>query len=424
MKIDDPKLTAFVLGELSPEESREVQQAIRNDKKIAAEVKAIEDVIQLVSLGYGDNQLRLSAKQRGKIFAAGSSPTIEDISSAKTISLFPWLASGVGIAATITLLLAIMKTTPTANSPSTGFNYNTFTYKDMSAQMAAGTSDWAPDSTISAQPHKDEINQALAQEPQNFLVELKKKIKETNVSTPTGSYQETDWIQTKNINSTHIPLSAGRTSWEWISQALHSGQEIPPSSIRPEELINSFREPFVADFNIKSVTASLELVKCPWNPNTLTAVIQFSNTSHQAVPRVSAGISFSDSVREFRVIGYAKQSKLTSPSTISMESGYTHTIIYEIVLKDDSPSYRKLVNLHLKVGEREEQHSYNYSPRDFTAASLSSQLPLALAHWAQWKAKSSKINTRFSEVQSQLTTVLKSTDNKNTQDALIKLSKN
>jgi hypothetical protein len=53
MKLDNPKLTAFVLGELSPAEQAEFEQEMQSDREIAAEIEETREIARILREGLG-----------------------------------------------------------------------------------------------------------------------------------------------------------------------------------------------------------------------------------------------------------------------------------------------------------------------------------------------------------------------------------
>ena len=69
MKLDDPKLTAFALGELSPAEQAEFENEIRTDREIAAELEETREIARIVREGLrGEPAEQLALHQRDAIF--------------------------------------------------------------------------------------------------------------------------------------------------------------------------------------------------------------------------------------------------------------------------------------------------------------------------------------------------------------------
>ena len=69
MKLDNPKLTAYVLGELSPVDRAAFENEIRSDREIAAEVDETKEVARIVREGLrGEPAGHLADHQRDAIF--------------------------------------------------------------------------------------------------------------------------------------------------------------------------------------------------------------------------------------------------------------------------------------------------------------------------------------------------------------------
>ncbi len=78
--INDPRLTAYVLGELNETESAEIQQAIEQSAELQAEIKQIRAVCQLLDNEFAtvDNEHQLTSEQREQIAGAIANTEMDD----------------------------------------------------------------------------------------------------------------------------------------------------------------------------------------------------------------------------------------------------------------------------------------------------------------------------------------------------------
>ncbi len=78
MKTDDPKLTAYALGELPPVESAEIEALLHDDTPLAAEIEATRNfAARLRRELHAEEGSPLSAEQRGAVLAAAAVVNVE-----------------------------------------------------------------------------------------------------------------------------------------------------------------------------------------------------------------------------------------------------------------------------------------------------------------------------------------------------------
>jgi len=102
MKIDinDPRITAFALGELQGRDAIEMARAVSIDARIRAAVDEVRETSFLLmeSLGAGD-ALVLTADQRKTVRSAGAGPVISEMASARVSFWRKPMVVGLGVAA-------------------------------------------------------------------------------------------------------------------------------------------------------------------------------------------------------------------------------------------------------------------------------------------------------------------------------------
>ena len=82
LKENDPKLTAFALGELSRDEAAEVAHQLRLNPALQKEVDQIDSLsLSLTSVLAPSHEVKLSAQQKATIFQSGKTPSEESITS-------------------------------------------------------------------------------------------------------------------------------------------------------------------------------------------------------------------------------------------------------------------------------------------------------------------------------------------------------
>ena len=385
MKANDPKLTAFVLGELDAEESRTIKLAMQQDQSIAQEVSAIQEMVNLLNEGYQNQEVKLSAEHRAKVFAAGSEAKIEDIQSLKRRHWLPWAGAATAVAAAIALIFNFTQQNGDTGEEFSGTSFAQFHTQQLSAPMGIESSSWSGDTSSTQATLSSPIRQALSKSPSSFHKELTQRA--STITPPnSGEYKNASWVDTNDQASTTLPMLSGNLSWQWIQNAIETNQNIHPSIIRTEEIINAVPTRFSQDFSAGGVSAHLELLPCPWNANAVLAVAQFKNDTNQTISQVSTGMTFAPSVKRFRILGYRDSAplKLSAPTNINLEPGFSHSIICEIDFAQKPSTTESLVTLHLATKTKNQSVPYNYNEQ---AAENTTSTSAALAYWAQWAGK-------------------------------------
>jgi len=384
MKKNDPRLTAFVLGELNVEDAIAVKDAMLLDPAIAAEIAAIQEMVNTVAESYGTSEKKLNATQRSKIFSAGNHSKIEDIESGRGLSSsFTWISAGVGIAAAVTLLITFSGKNDLGKGE---VSFRDFSSEELKQRLGASSVAFSP-STDSQQALASENNVAAAiqKSPMKFRASASEKAAQ---SPPTGiseNLQNTqNWQIVSEQNSTFLPLTCSTLSWDWIKELSNSNNALSPSMIRSEELINAAKLPFVENFSLKGVGAGLEFAPCPWEEDNLLVIVHFNNKGTKTINNVSTGITFSSNVEQFRLLGYgAESSILKAPISASIDADYRHSVVYEITLTQNPLSIDSLATLHLKAEEEHRSLKFNFNKRESENLSPASQFAVAVNYWTE-----------------------------------------
>ena len=140
---DDPRLTAFALGELDGADRDEIEQLIAASPEAAAAVRDIEDTVGILNGSLAEEPApELSEEQRTAIFSgvvvdanskADSRPSkpiakiaaasalagsveADDLMQAPSVRSFPWAIAGSLVASTV-VMIGVVSWMPGTNSP-------------------------------------------------------------------------------------------------------------------------------------------------------------------------------------------------------------------------------------------------------------------------------------------------------------------
>lgn len=384
MQLNDPRLTAFILGELNAEDAKAVKDASLTNKAIANELATIEETINLVSEGYQTSDIKLTASQRSMIYAAGSDPKIEDISSSKSRSMkVTWISASIGAAAAVALLMVFGRTN---GSSGDSIDFSSFPASQLAERVGVAQWPWDHGSENMAVLEISPLEKALSSSPAKFRTALREEVKsDLNIVPTSDSSFASKWLHPIHQSSTTLPLTSSSLSWQWIHQTEQSGAALITKFIRAEELMNAVKLPIFEHFALDGVTASLDYSPCPWNKNALLAVIHIQNTEKMAIAEVSAGISLNLQASQFRLIGYdsAETSSLDSTAQATLDAQYHQTVVYELDFNELPAEDSPLVTLHLRVKNEQRSMKFNFDPIQTHSLSPASVFAIASSHWAK-----------------------------------------
>lgn len=217
MKIeqDDPRLTAYVLGELSPKEAKQFDHAIAGDPALKLAVQEIERTQADLLKFLGSETDTLLPKHRSAIMraareASGADNVVSINTQRKAFNVWTWPLAA---AAVVTATMFIVTMIPGPNGNSDG-------------GVANGT---------------DGIGEDFV------AVENSAQSK-------------------KNIG---LPIVAGNKSLTKITKSIRDGGNLPSrQDVRIEEMLNAF--PLDAKGSValwKGNSLGAEVIKCPWSPS-------------------------------------------------------------------------------------------------------------------------------------------------------------
>ncbi len=260
---EDPRLTAFVLGELSPEETLAVEQAVAGDPALQAEVAGIRSARQFLTerLVSSADKLLPAQRQNIRLAARAASRPAGVISFA---SLQAWL---IPMAAAAVLALA------------------TFILMQMPADPK--TSADAKPVPVSNPPSTAPAVEPLL-DPVKPLSGLPAIAQRTAVS-PT------------DFPTLDLPVRTEKSNWEVVANSIRNdGKLPPPESVRLEEILNHFplrlsgtaaiarsaANPWHPDnresgLSTHVATLSSELIACPWKPSATLLLISLRASTLQ-----------------------------------------------------------------------------------------------------------------------------------------------
>lgn len=256
MKIeqDDPRLTAYVLGELSPKEAKQFDHAIAGDPALKLAVREIErtqsDLLKM--LGSETDTLLLkhrSAIMRAAREASGSDKIVSINPQRKSFSIWTWPLSAAAVVAAT--MVAINLIAP-PNSGNSGGNVGNGTDNGLG---------------------------------------------EDYVAVDNGGQSQ---------NKIGLPLVTGNKSLTQITRSIRDAGNLPSrQDVRIEEMLNAF--PLDAKGSValfQGNTLGVEVVKCPWSPSGSLVFVKIRGAKDKSSKLTVEFQSNESSIISSRLLGF------------------------------------------------------------------------------------------------------------------------
>ena len=408
---NDPRLTAYALGELSRDEAEEITDALSLGQNIAIkkEVESIDSLAVMLTQalstpiaaeGFNEPQIKLRASQRDAIFRSAKAPTVDDVSSANQSRWLRPMIVTLGAAALVTLSLMILNNVDTdevgvASLPDASFS--NLSEDKLHAPILPSNKAWSASSANGGSFSSDpsENIDSVSFHGTNFG--------ETESSIP--KLIDNKWVNRAESHVTRIPLVCGVASWNWVSKSILENKVLPSkNAVRVEEIINVFDYEMPSDLQLKHASTSVDVVRCPWNENNLVAVIFVENTYQENI-QIETAVSFSDNVNQYRLVGYTKSQNtdenVIAPAQVTLASKDTHLLMYEIVAEEGMQNAADVLSLNIRTAAALDGNIENdaqtldlqFSDREWSKTNQGMQFALILATWSQLLSESEYVNS-------------------------------
>ena len=375
---DDPRFTAYALGELPPKQAKVITEREKVDQGVADEMAKTQALGRLLCEAYEREGLSLHPVQRAVIRRVGQSQEALAMRSARQRG--DW-QRGVGIAlaaaASITLVLFILAKTPVENltqaavepeqlqmevvlSPAALTNWGE-TGADLVAENGQSET---PDTAEKQQAEKAraEFTQRVLNDPQRFFASAEHTARR-QILPEAESFvplHENGYLSTSDRPKTTVPVMAGRTSFAWVERFLRERGQLPPKdAVRLEELVNYPDYHENAEAQVGGVALTSELVPCPWNEDSLLlGLLLQREPGSEENEKVSVQLEIDEErVAEYRLLGFAQpDGEVVAGADAShpLAAGNSTYVFYEIrpgdVPFDDVPLGRVALKVTGLVG--------------------------------------------------------------------------
>jgi negative regulator of sigma E activity len=322
---EDPRLTAYLLGELPADEASAVERAVAADPAMGLALRELENTQRLLTNTLSPGSARLLPLQREHILRAArhadESGKITTLASRRRPlqSLLIPLAA----AAMIALAIVVLVQLPAGN------NHSAATPRPADADLSgklplevallpapgpadasgSGASEARPTASSDLAKSAAARSTALQENGDLFLRKVAERLSESPAPAATDfpKLRPRGSVAAAGNPSLALPVHTGRASLGWISRSIRQDKKRPPANaVRLEEILNDFAlRPAGAAAISQGVTLSTEAVSCPWKPSATLLLVSFRGAGDTAREVAATFLANTANVRQYRLLGFA-----------------------------------------------------------------------------------------------------------------------
>ncbi|MEY2530576.1 MAG: Ca-activated chloride channel [Verrucomicrobiota bacterium] len=313
MNIDDSKLTAYALGELSDEEEANIEAKLQHSPEGERIVAETQELGQMLKSEY-ETALGKEAPAPTNLIDIRDDPWFWSI--ARPLAFAAVLA----LAAVIAILVIPWK-----------------------REMAPVAPQIVPQST-DVQTEVDFQNPESEFVTGSGDVAADRRAENARSESAGNDVAENPFLAVRDYPHSTFPIAVGRTSYPNIERSIKEGSLPPKNAVRIGEMINYFSYDYPQPSGSEPFSVNGDVAGCPWNSShrLVRIGVQGRNTStggRSAIAKdVSVEVDFNPArVVSYRLIGYEKgpvgkeDSKVAKSDSGEIPPGHTATALYEIV---------------------------------------------------------------------------------------------
>lgn len=283
MKIssEDPRLSAYLLGELPAAEASAVEHAVAADPALRLSLDELRKVASLLDGTLSTAAPALRPGQREAVLRAVRHAEMEgkvvEFASARR-GLRPWLTvAGAAAAVVLAVTLASRFSGPGRSGGNGGGGVVELSLLPMpgpSGEAGDATAAGGGSSTSAARTSQSE---GLRQNPGEFLDKISRQLTRDPLPDPARLPALKPLPPLQSAGEITLPVIIGQASYGWVRGWIRDKAALPPKdAVRLEELVNTFPLPAAGDPAEGPVV--IESAACPWN----TGSVLIAATLHGA----------------------------------------------------------------------------------------------------------------------------------------------
>ncbi|MEP4079371.1 hypothetical protein [Haloferula sp.] len=273
---DDPRLSAYLLGELSPDEAALIERAVAADPAIRMSLDELGKTTGLLEdiFGAGESE-RLLLSQREAIRRAGrdadSIGKVVELASAKR-SWKPWLG-GLGAAAAVAFGAVLMSRVESDSSSKKAAEAGEVTDEIALLPLPGPAAGVGSTGVGSDSAPMEEQARNIENRPGAFLSDVARHLDRKRLPVVDQLPQTGDLATFTSGRATRLPVLLGNSSLRWVSGWVREKQQLPPrNAVRVEELINSAS--LSGGQDVDGLRVAIESMRCPWRTGSILVAIQ------------------------------------------------------------------------------------------------------------------------------------------------------
>lgn len=300
---EDPRLTAFLLGELPAEEATAVERAIADDPALQATMREMETLKTLLTETLAPNAIQLLPQQRENIRTAVRAQK----NHLRSLPSASWKLWGIPLAAAavITLCIVIFSAKPKPQESATADkapakSSPTIERPNVRLMPAPGPADRTKPTLATAKPNTQNSSDLPALRPRSYLAAA-------------------------DFPTMELPVQAGKSSLDWIRKSILDKHELPHrNAVRLEEILNSFAlrpagvtgvarqattqwHPDIRDAGTTTHAATIatETLACPWKPSALLVLVSIKGNPYSDCEIKAVFHATKENVSRYRLLGFS-----------------------------------------------------------------------------------------------------------------------
>jgi hypothetical protein len=315
---EDPRLTAFLLGELPAADAAAVERAIAADPALQIALREIESVQILLTDTLSTQPQSLLPRQRNQILLAARQAEQSDEPirlPSHRASHKPMLVP-LAAAAIIALGIYVLILIPSPKKGGTTADKDK-TSDEIPMEIAllpapgpADTSSSTGQTTPAASGDTAAAQTRLMKETGDDFLEM---VQRRLASAPPPAADQLPALRVRgSVSASHhptlaLPVQSGRASLGWITHSIRNNRKFPsPNAVRIEEILNHFTiRPTGPAAVHQGVTLSTETLPCPWKPSASLLIVSIRGAAKEAKNITASYQAETSNVWRYRLLGYS-----------------------------------------------------------------------------------------------------------------------
>lgn len=355
-KLDDPQWTAWLMGELGPQEAAEMERAVAADPALQMAAREQQEFMRQLTTLMGGEAQSLEARQRDAIMRSARNQDVAVLAPTNIVALpqkpfrgWAW----VSMAGAAALVLGLLLTQQAGNGRKGGIAQTSVTREIALLPSEAGDFPVAEgDESLtavggsSAAQLSHEKSAIVQNNPALYLTEVAKRI--ANDPLPKAAelpeVRERGFLSAEKYPRAALPIMAGTASWSWVKRSIVEEKQLPSSRmIRVEEMLNQFPLAIEANAVLSGVSFHVEAASAAERDGRHLVALTMFNHQSDAVSIEAHWLPTAGS--RYRLLGFGGENSQGKNFT-RLPAGMATTIMLEVEASDLT-----LGRIDLKVGE-------------------------------------------------------------------------